>query len=239
MFGHIAPLTKRNSNMHARLSTLALLVSFVGMLALLGACKQSGTDGTSTTTDGAATNSGPDSAPANDERAATGDEWEQPDDHRVASFAGMVATKPATWIEHPPVQRGMEQTRFAVPGRNDSSAAEIVVFYFGPNQGGPLQANIDRWKGQFRPNEDGSPVDADVSEMTSDGDLAITLVEIFGDYMRMGAAFYSPKQHFITAIVEGPIGQVFIRFVGDEATVTPNREAFLEMITSLREDPDA
>ena len=32
----------------------------------------------------------------------------------------------------------------------DGGVAECIVNYFGPGQGGGVDANIERWKGQFR-----------------------------------------------------------------------------------------
>lgn len=159
--------------------------------------------------------------------------WVAPDDHKQSKFLGLVTDKPATWIEHPPAT-SMELTRYTVPGREGNPAAEIVVFYFGEGMGGSAQDNIERWRGQFRRNEDGSLVDADVTELEAGENIGITLVEILGDWMRMGAASHTTDQHFVAAIVECPRGPLFIRFVGHEDTVGPNRDAFVEMMTSLR-----
>lgn len=166
---------------------------------------------------------------------ADGANWQEPGDHKAARFIGMIADKPATWVEHPPAG-SLETTRFNVPGRDENPAAEIVVFFFGPSSGGTLEANIDRWRKQFRPNEDGSLLEPTITELETTAGFKVTLVELVGDWVKMGAASYTPDQHFITAVVDSPNGMVFIRFVGAEATVGPNRDTFINMIKSLRED---
>ena len=143
----------------------------------------------------------------------------------------MVADKPVTWIEQPPMRPDLEATRFTVPGRDGSAAAEIVVFH---GIGGTIEANIERWRGQFRPDDSGAFPEAMVDTITAGDDMEVTLVELVGDWRKLGAASYTPNQQFITAIINGPSGMVFVRFVGDAATVAPNRNAFIDMMRSLR-----
>jgi hypothetical protein len=120
-----------------------------------------------------------------------------------------------------------------VPGRDGTPAAEIVVFQ---GIGGTLDMNIQRWQGQFRPNEDGTPIEPLIDTITAGDDMEITLVEFVGDWRRMGAAAPTPDQQMIMAVVDSPRGLLFIRFVGDQSTVAPNRNAFIDMMRSLRMD---
>jgi len=171
-------------------------------------------------------------------KTPSGKDWSAPDDHKQTRFLGMVADKPVTWIEHPPAT-SMELTRFTVPGKDDNPAAEIVVFFFGAGMGGSLDDNIARWQNQFRPNDDGSLLEPEITNLSAGDDIEVTLVEFIGDWLRMGAASYTNDQHFITAIVDSPSGMLFIRFVGLDTTVGPNRAAFVEMMESLRADDEA
>lgn len=148
-------------------------------------------------------------------------------DSQVATFAGLTAPKPATWISHPPA-RQFSVAEYAVPGRDGYDQARIDVFIAG----GSIQMNIDRWKGQFR-SEDGSPVEPKIENLDAD-DMEITLVEFNGAYRGMGAVNFAPDQLFLCAIVQAPAGQTFVRFVGPSGTVEPNRQAYLEMIRGLR-----
>jgi len=146
----------------------------------------------------------------------------------------MVGEKPATWIEHPPQGR-MRAANYTVPGRDGNEAAHIVVFYFGQGQGGSIDANIDRWQSQFEPDENNDLVEPQISRFEAGG-MAVTLVELAGSWMKMGSTWYTPDQLFITAIVESPRGNVFIRFAGQTATVEGARPQFVKMVRSLHPD---
>ena len=159
-------------------------------------------------------------------------QWEPSDDPKLAKFLDLEAPKPATWAEHPPQSR-MRVTTFTVPGRDGHDAAHIVVFHFGPDQGGTVEQNIDRWQTQFKPDENGDPLEPIVERFEADG-MPITFVEFAGDWMKMGTRWFTPDQLFLAAIVESPQGYVFIRFAGNATTVDANRDTFVQMIRGLR-----
>ena len=154
------------------------------------------------------------------------------DDPKTASFVGLTAPKPVTWIEHPPTS-SMRAANYTVPGRDGSEAAHIVVFYFGPTQGGTIEDNISRWRSQFQVTDSGDLPEPKIDRFDVDS-MAVTLVELAGEWQEMGSASFTPDRLFLTAIVEAPIGRVFIRFTGPTATVEVNRQAFLGMIRNLR-----
>jgi hypothetical protein len=125
----------------------------------------------------------------------------------------------------------MRVASYTVPGQEGSEAAEFVVFFFGPGQGGSAQGNIERWAGQFR-SADESPVTPKVERLTVD-EMPVTLVELAGEYMPMGQTWYSPDQLFLAGIVEAPAGSVFIRLTGPTATVEAHREGFMTLLRGL------
>ncbi len=153
---------------------------------------------------------------------------------REARFLGLVGPKPPTWIEHPSANK-MRAANYTVPGRDGSEAAHIVVFYFGENEGGTVQENISRWQLQFKPDEDGQRAKPRIETLKSDG-MPVTLVEFAGDWMKMGADWYTPDQLFLAAVVESPVGNIFIRFAGDTATVEANRADFVALVRGLRKE---
>ena len=158
--------------------------------------------------------------------------WKRSDDPKLAKFLGLAAPKPAIWIEHPPRGR-MRVTTYTVPGRGGHEAAHIVVFYFGEGLGGPAEQNIARWQTQFEPDADGNLIEPIVETFEVDG-MPVTVVELAGSWMKMGAAWYTPDQLFLSVIVESPVGNIFIRFAGETATVEANRDDFRRMIDGLR-----
>ncbi len=152
-------------------------------------------------------------------------------DLKTASFLGLTAPKPATWIEHP--ARGMGRVvNYTVPGRDGSNAAHVVVSFFGPDGAGPAESNIDRWTQQVR-TSDGDPVEP-IVEAFEVASMPVTLVELAGEYRRTGAAWYTADQLLFGVIIEAPVGPIYIRFFGETATVERNRKAFLAMLRGLR-----
>ncbi len=177
------------------------------------------------------TSPGPKAAPT---RPPKGSVWKPSGDPKKAVFLGFEGPKPAVWIEHPSSSK-MRVANFTVPGRDGHDAAHIVVFHFGKDQGGTVNANITRWQGQFRPDDNGNPLQPTIERFEVSG-MPVTLVEFQGDWMKMGAAWYTNDQHFITAIVESPVGMIFIRFSGHAATVAANRDDFLTMVRGLKQE---
>ena len=120
------------------------------------------------------------------------------------------------------------------PAPGDQEGGECGVYYFGQGQGGSVQANIDRWIGQFQVSKDA----AKVEKRTING-LKVTTVDVSGAYTGMGgpgAPSGSPKQGYrlLGAIVEGPQGPVFFKFTGPAKTVGENQRIFEKMISSLK-----
>lgn len=157
------------------------------------------------------------------------------DDPKTANFVGLTAPKLVTWIEHPPTG-SMRAANYTVPGRDGSEAAHIVVFYFGPTQGGTIEDNISRWRTQFQVTDSGDLPEPKIDRFDVDS-MPVTLVELVGEWQEMGTVSFTPDQVFLMAIVEAPVGRVFIRFAGQTATVEANREDFMAMIRGLRKTP--
>ncbi|MCI0363122.1 MAG: hypothetical protein L0219_04525 [Phycisphaerales bacterium] len=155
-----------------------------------------------------------------------------PADPKVAEFAGLRAPKLATWIWRPLTRARRDVgviAEYAVPGRDGSDQAHITVFKLKP---ATLEENLKRWRGQFKSADD-QPVEPKIETFEVDG-MPVTLVEFAGQYQGAGAPSFVPDQLFITAIIQAPAGQLFVRFVGPAGTVEPTREPFMEMIRNLR-----
>jgi len=129
--------------------------------------------------------------------------------------------------------------RAAEYGVEGDSQAELSVFYFGPGQGGDIDANITRWLGQItQPDGSDTAQKQKRSEATSSG-IAVTIVEAQGIYaggMGMpGAHAAEPITDAILlgAIASGPQGPVFFKLVGPGAAIERARPAFKALIDSL------
>lgn len=148
------------------------------------------------------------------------------------SGAGVHWTVPANWKAES--QRPMRLATYTV-----ASQGECGVYYFGPGQGGSVEANVSRWVGQFL-QADGKPSQAAAKiEKHAIHGLQVTTVDVAGAYTGMGGPTAQPGPavpgyRMLGAIVEGPQGSIFIKFVGPAKTVAANRIAFDKMLDSFR-----
>jgi hypothetical protein len=158
------------------------------------------------------------------------------------SGGGIKWIQPAQW--QPQAQRPMRAATYSVPAAaGDKAAGECAVYYFGQGQGGTVEANIDRWIGQFQ-QPDGKPSNqaAKVVHVTVHG-LKVTTLDVSGAYTGMGGPTMQPGAptagyRLLGAIAEGPKGSIFIKFTGPAKTVEANRPAFEKMIQSLQPGGD-
>lgn len=125
------------------------------------------------------------------------------------------------------------------PAKGDSDAGECAAYYFGQGQGGGVQANVDRWIGQFQ-EAGGKPAKdvAKIQKRTIHG-LNVTTIDVSGTYTGMGgpmAPSHEAKAGYrmLAAIVEAPQGAVFFKFTGPAKTVAANQAAFDRMIDSVK-----
>ena len=119
----------------------------------------------------------------------------------------------------------------------DTADAECAVYFFGAGQGGSVEANLDRWKSQFvAPG--GKPATATVAKRSSRG-LTMTTIDTSGDYSGMGGPMAQatravPGYRLLGAIVEGPGGNVFVKFTGPSKTIAANQQKFEQLIASFQ-----
>lgn len=144
---------------------------------------------------------------------------------------------PANWKSE--AQRPMRLATYSVPrATGDAQGGECGVYYFGPGQGGSVQANLDRWIGQFLQTDGQSSKSAAKIESRSVRGLKITTVDVSGAYTGAGGPMAEPGKpapgyRLLGAIVEGAKGSVFFKFTGPAQTVAQNQGAFTKMLDSL------
>ena len=153
------------------------------------------------------------------------------------SGAGLHWTPPANWKSE--AQRPMRLATYTIAhAAADGENGECGVYYFGPGQGGSVQANLDRWIGQFSEADGKSSKSGAKVESRSVHGLKITTVDVSGAYTGMGGPMGQPGKpvagyRLLGAIVEGPQGSVFFKFTGPAKTVAQNQSAFSQMLDSL------
>ena len=154
------------------------------------------------------------------------------------SAAGLRWTAPAGW-KKAAAQPMRAATYVIPPASGDTASAECGVYFFGAGQGGSVEANLDRWKGQFHA-PGGKPAAARVAKRTAGG-LTITTIDTSGEYTGMGGPVASTQRvvsgyRLLGAIVEGPGGNVFVKFTGPGKTIAANQQKFEQLLTSFQRD---
>ena len=153
------------------------------------------------------------------------------------SAAGLRWTASAGWKAGPPqMMRAATYAVAAAPG--DKTGAECALYFFGAGQGGSVQANIDRWKEQFT-GPGGKPAAATVAKRMVHG-IAMTTIDVAGDYSGMGGPMAQGKTvsgyRLLGAIIEGPGGNVFVKFTGPMKTMAANKAKYEQLLASFQKD---
>jgi hypothetical protein len=156
-------------------------------------------------------------------------------DTQPVRFLDMTADVPADWVTSEP-SSNMRVLQASVPAA-DGEGAELVVYYFGPGQGGTLEDNVARWASQFSSAE-GAAVEPVITQL--EGTLPATLVELTGSYARgvgigpTGDAL--PERTLLAGVVETPSGNLYPQLHGPADLVAEHRAAFVTLIESIRAD---
>ncbi|HTK73867.1 MAG TPA: hypothetical protein VL371_01345 [Gemmataceae bacterium] len=99
--------------------------------------------------------------------------------------------------------------------------------------GGTVEANIDRWKGQFG----GSPKNAKQEQIDAGG-MSITLVDFSGDFNDQRGPFAPPVNRpgyrMIAAIVPGNGQLHFVKAVGPQKTIEAHADEFKTFVRSVK-----
>lgn len=150
------------------------------------------------------------------------------------SVAGLQWIAPAAWknIGSAPMRAATYQVPMAA---GDHGKTECVVYFFGQGQGGPVDANMERWNSQFLADS-GKTAPARISKRVVHG-LAVTTINITGAYTGLaGPEGQSPSvagYRLLGAIIDNPGGNLFLKFTGPVRTVTANQAAFEKLLGSF------
>ncbi len=133
----------------------------------------------------------------------------------------------------------MRAATYLIPAATgDPEGAECAVF---ANIGGGVQANLDRWIGQFELPGGGDPnTKAKTGKQTING-LSVTTIDLLGTYTGGGVAMGQasvPKTGYrlLGAIVEGTSGpgsEVFFKMTGPIKTMAVAEKEFQTLLKSL------
>ena len=157
---------------------------------------------------------------------------------KVDVFGTGSLTVPPKFKSTPPASR-IVQHEFMVPGEGEMAPARITMMAAG----GGVEANLDRWKGQF-----GGDKTVGETEKTMSGEFTVHTIDVAGTYAdSMGGGPFSGGKKvmrddyaMLGAILVAPAGQsYFVKMIGPKDVVMPNKEAFMEMVKSVGEKKGA
>lgn len=160
--------------------------------------------------------------------------WAQQNPAKLKLAGGQLElTAPAKWQRKQPKVRIIEH-EFAVPAaEGDKADGRMTVM----GAGGGVQANIDRWFGQFSQPDGGSTKDRAKVKKTKIGGHDVHLVDVSGTFRDqrgpVAPAVERAGYRMLAAIIETDRGDYFIKFYGPQRTVAENEKPFLQMIDSL------
>jgi len=130
-----------------------------------------------------------------------------------------------------PANSTMRVAQASIPG--PGTPAELAVFHFGAGRGGDVESNLERWMNQIEP----APGDTPQRETFDSGGLRITWIDARGTLkpgqMGMGPAVAQADSRLLGAVIEGDGGPWFFKATGADATLAPQRDAFVAMLKSL------
>ncbi len=151
------------------------------------------------------------------------------------TIAGVTFKAPGNWKDLD--SNGMRQAQFRLaPVEGDAADGEVNVFYFGPESGGGVEANLQRWIGQITlPDGDDPAAKAERSTFTTDG-MPGHIVSLDGSYKSGGGRPMGgggetlPGYRLVGVVIEGPQGSVFFKLTGPEATARAMEDDLLTMV---------
>ncbi|MGH9932216.1 MAG: hypothetical protein ACREA9_23690 [Pyrinomonadaceae bacterium] len=133
----------------------------------------------------------------------------------------------------------MRLAQYKLPkAEGDGEDALLVLFYFGPGQGGTPQANIERWVDMVKqPDGSASQDKARMETLTVNG-LRVSTVDVMGNYSGGMSQDSAPKDakaiyRLRGAVIETPKGSYFAKLTGPEKTVKRWEKAFDDYIKSF------
>ena len=161
------------------------------------------------------------------------------EDARVFAIAegSLSLEAPAGWQRVQP-KSGIVETEFSIPAaQNGEPAGRMTVM----GAGGSVQANIDRWYGQFAQPDGTATQDKATTKKLEIAGCKVTLVDVSGTYKDKpmgpfagGAGVDRPNYRMLAAIVEVPDrGNYFLKFYGPAATVAAHDDGFRKMVEGI------
>ena len=153
---------------------------------------------------------------------------------------GMSYVTPDGWIREDPTSDN-RLIQYRLRGQDNAAGdARLVVYYFGPGGRGTVDADLDRWAGQFR-QENGRPsLDLASAERHETNGLVVHTIDVDGTYTAMtatGEHLNQPHRSMRATIVETDAGPYYFKVVGPTATVRHWDASYQALLASFKPAP--
>ena len=109
---------------------------------------------------------------------------------------------------------------------------DVVIYYFGPGGAGGIDANIDRWAGQF---VGGAETKTEKKEVEGHEIVYFTGKGTFAESMGgpfSGNKVNKPNYTMLAAILPSDKGPVFLKMTGPDDSVSAAKESFIKFAES-------
>jgi hypothetical protein len=150
---------------------------------------------------------------------------------------GFSLAAPEGWKRVQP-KSSIVETEFSIPSEGEGlQPGRMTVM----GAGGSVQANVDRWYGQFAQPDGSDTKSKATSKKLKLAGCDVTIVDITGPYKDApagpfagGKAVDRPDYRMLAAIVETPDrGNYFLKFYGPGKTVAKHADGFRAMVEGL------
>jgi len=146
---------------------------------------------------------------------------------------------PPGWKRVQP-KSGIVETEFSIPAEEgDAQPGRMTVM----GAGGGVQANVDRWYGQFTQPDGSATKDKATTKAVKLAGCTVTLVDVAGTYKDTpggpfagGKTIERPEYRMLAAIVEPEDknrGSYFLKFYGPAKTVAKHADGFRTMVEGM------
>ncbi len=159
--------------------------------------------------------------------------------HRI-DMPGMSYVPPDVWIREDPTS-DHRMIQYRLRGRNkEAGDARLVVYFFGEAGTGEVDANIERWVGQFR-QPDGRPsLEVALVERREANGLVVNTIAVEGTYTAMtatGEHLYRSHRSLHAAVVYTDAGPYYFNVVGPTETVRRWDASYKALLASFNPRP--
>lgn len=153
---------------------------------------------------------------------------------------------PGDWKPVDPRSRIIQHEYSVEPAKGDDTGGRMTIMAAG----GGVEANIQRWVGQFK-NSDGGPIGDEAKKIQKKniGNVPVHVVDLAGDFQDSPRGPFGPKVNrpnyrMLAAIIPlSDVSQVkaggtwFIKFYGPKATIEAAEKSFAKMVEGVKLAP--